>query len=233
MKRSWPAYISAVAGVMLMIGAVAYFSTNRPIAVEIASIENNVPVRVFGLGTVEARVLSKIGFEVGAALTELAVDSGDPVAKGQVLARLHTAEQEARVARAEAAVAAAQQSLLASHPNIPTSDGVLPITLHDALNDMTPLQTPERFGPVGEHPGVMLADSGSFVTRSDALTEDFSMIVTAATNHQRVDGIDLSALGGGDLFIQAGGETPLEFDFDNLELEGIAPVPVTPEPGKS
>jgi HlyD family secretion protein len=32
----------------------------------VATVEETVPVRVFGLGTVEARVLSKIGFEVGA-----------------------------------------------------------------------------------------------------------------------------------------------------------------------
>ena len=39
-------------------------------------------VRVYGLGTVEARIVSDIGFEVGAALTDLAVDSGDAVDGG-------------------------------------------------------------------------------------------------------------------------------------------------------
>jgi HlyD family secretion protein len=63
------------------------------------------------LGTVEARIVSDVGFEVGAALTELAVDSGDAVTKGQVLARLHPSEQEARVKRAEAAVEAASATL--------------------------------------------------------------------------------------------------------------------------
>lgn len=64
-------------------------------------------MRIYGLGTVEARIVSKVGFEVGAALTDLAVDSGDLIAKGQVLARLHSAEQQARVSQAEAAVEAA------------------------------------------------------------------------------------------------------------------------------
>ncbi|MCB1504865.1 MAG: efflux RND transporter periplasmic adaptor subunit [Hyphomicrobiaceae bacterium] len=125
MKRSWPAYISAVAGVMLMIGAVAYFSTNRPIAVEIASIENNVPVRVFGLGTVEARVLSKIGFEVGATLVELNADHGDRVAKGAVLARLASVEQEARLAKAKAAVEIAEVGISRAEANVAKAKAVL------------------------------------------------------------------------------------------------------------
>ena len=83
------------AGVITLIGAAVLFYTNRPLTVELASVEENVPIRVFGLGTVEARVLSKIGFEVGATLVELDADHGDRVAKGQVLARLNSGEQEA------------------------------------------------------------------------------------------------------------------------------------------
>ena len=98
--------------IVALVGAAGWFSlTERPIAVPVVALEEEVLVRVYGLGTVEARIVSRIGFEVGAALTELAVDSGDSVTKGQVLARLHTAEQEARVARAEAAVAAAGAAL--------------------------------------------------------------------------------------------------------------------------
>ena len=91
------------------IGAASYvFLSERPLAVPVVAIERDVPVRVYGLGTVEARIVSRIGFEVGAALTALAVDSGDRVAEGKIL---HTAEQEARVARAEAVLAAAAATL--------------------------------------------------------------------------------------------------------------------------
>mgnify|MGYP003571183381 FL=1 len=76
----------------------------RPLPVEVARSAENVPVEVFGLGTVEARILSKVGFEVGAALVELNADHGDRVSEGDVLARLHSAEQEARVAKASAGV---------------------------------------------------------------------------------------------------------------------------------
>lgn len=86
-------------------GALGYtIYANRPLSVQVASIERNVPVRVFGLGTVEARVLSKIGFEVGATLAELRADHGDRVTKGEVLARLGLGEQEAKAAKARAAV---------------------------------------------------------------------------------------------------------------------------------
>jgi HlyD family secretion protein len=106
-------------------GAGYMFLANRPLAVSVASMERDVPVRVYGLGTVEARIVSRIGFEVGAALTDLAVDSGEAVAEGQVLARLHPAEQEARVARAEAAVAAAAATLGKAEANVVRARAVL------------------------------------------------------------------------------------------------------------
>ncbi len=73
--------------------------------------ESDVQISVFGLGTVEARVLSEIGFEVGATLIELNADHGDRIGKGAVLARLHNAEQQARVAKAEAGVVSAEAAL--------------------------------------------------------------------------------------------------------------------------
>jgi HlyD family secretion protein len=81
-------------------------------------IEQNVPVRVFGLGTTEARVLSKIGFEVGATLTELNADHGDRVAKGQVLAQLSTGEQDAKVGKARAALLIANVNIAKSIANL-------------------------------------------------------------------------------------------------------------------
>ena len=66
---------------------------------------------VFGLGTVEARVTSKIGFKVSGVLVELRADVGDRVAKGAVLARLDDREQRAQVARANAAIGQAEANL--------------------------------------------------------------------------------------------------------------------------
>lgn len=80
----------------------------RPLDVPVAGVAQDVPVTVFGLGAVEARILSRIGFEVAGRLIEVSADHGDRVAAGAVLARLDSASQEARVARAEAALLSAE-----------------------------------------------------------------------------------------------------------------------------
>ena len=67
--------------------------------------------QVFGLGTVEARVASKVGFKVAGVLTELKADVGDRVQRGAVLGRLDDREQTARVARAKAATEQAGANL--------------------------------------------------------------------------------------------------------------------------
>jgi HlyD family secretion protein len=91
---------------VLAVGALVLFVMEWPLSVTVVRAETGVPLRIYGLGTVEARVLSRIGFEAGGALSTLSADSGDRVSKGQELATLHPAEQEARVARARAAMAA-------------------------------------------------------------------------------------------------------------------------------
>ncbi len=102
MRKRLFRYLLPLLGIGAASAAVFLFVFMRPLAVEVARPAENVPIQVLGLGTVEARILSKIGFEVGAALVELNADHGDQVKEGDVLARLHIAEQEARVAKAGA-----------------------------------------------------------------------------------------------------------------------------------
>ena len=83
----------------------------RPISVQVARSEPDVAVQVFGLGTVEARVESKIGFKVSGVLVDLEADVGDRVVKGAVLARLDSREQQAQVARAKAAIEQGEANL--------------------------------------------------------------------------------------------------------------------------
>lgn len=83
----------------------------RPVSVQVLETQHDVPVEIFGLGTVEARIVSKVGFKVAGVLTELQVDHGDHVANGAVLARLDTREQSAHVGRAKASVEQAEASL--------------------------------------------------------------------------------------------------------------------------
>ncbi|MHA1566182.1 MAG: efflux RND transporter periplasmic adaptor subunit [Alphaproteobacteria bacterium] len=108
------------------VGAAAFlFVTLRPLPVEVARDAENVPIRVFGLGTSEARILSRIGFEVGAALLELHADHGDLVEENDVLARLHSAEQEARVAKAKAGVVKAAAAVTMAEAAVGKARAVL------------------------------------------------------------------------------------------------------------
>jgi HlyD family secretion protein len=93
----------------LVIGAWALLL--RPVPVQIVEIERDVPIQVYGLGTVEAQILSQIGFEVAGTLIELHADYGDRVAAGTLLAWLDSREQEARVAQAKAGVAQAESAI--------------------------------------------------------------------------------------------------------------------------
>ncbi len=108
----------------LAAGGFALFA-NRTVAVPVARPEASTTVRVFGLGTVEARVTSKASFEVGAAIVAVNADHGDRVKKGAVLARLHATEQEAKVARAKALVAVADVSQAKALANVEKTAAVL------------------------------------------------------------------------------------------------------------
>lgn len=118
-------YVFGLLALVALAFAGWFFLTERPVFVPVVVAEQEAQVRVYGLGTVEARVVSKIGFEVGAALAGLVVDSNDIVTKGQMLAQLHPAEQEARVARAEAGVAAADAAILKAQASVTRARAVL------------------------------------------------------------------------------------------------------------
>lgn len=99
------ALVFGAAFAALAVGGVIYLR-EQPITVRVAVAELRVPLRIYGLGSVEARVLSKAGFEVGGSLVSLAADAGDRIVRGQKIAVLHAAVQDARVERARAALAA-------------------------------------------------------------------------------------------------------------------------------
>ncbi|WP_158537327.1 efflux RND transporter periplasmic adaptor subunit [Humitalea rosea] len=99
----------AMAGLVVAAAAGGFwwYTRQRALPVPVAAFQQDVPVTVFGLGAIEAQVLSRVGFEVPGTLIELAADHGDRVAAGAVLARLNPISQQARLARAEAAVLSA------------------------------------------------------------------------------------------------------------------------------
>lgn len=101
--------------ILLILAAIAGFAAwtmfLRPITVQVAHIQPNVAVQVFGLGTVEARVSSQVGFKISGVLVDLRADVGDRIAKGSILAHLDDREQSAQVARSQAAVEQAAANL--------------------------------------------------------------------------------------------------------------------------
>jgi HlyD family secretion protein len=115
----------AVAIVAAALAVLAAYMWSRPLTVTVAAEESDVPIQVFGLGTVEAQAVSRIGFETAGTLVELHADHGETVKAGTLLARLQSREQEARVAQARAAVAQAQASIEQAESAVEKADTLL------------------------------------------------------------------------------------------------------------
>ncbi len=105
--RKYRTVLAIVIVLAIAAGIFAYLRL-RPVDVVVAQREQDVQIEVFGLGTVEARTISHLGFEVAGTLIALHGDFGDTVSKGDVLAELQSREQMARVASAKAAAAQAR-----------------------------------------------------------------------------------------------------------------------------
>lgn len=114
-----------IAVVAAVAGAGIHAFKNRPVVVRLAKVEHKVPIQVFGLGTVEARIMTRAGFEVNGTLTELLVDHGDIVRRGDVLARIGSDEQDARVLRATASLHAAEAALARARTMVQRQAAVL------------------------------------------------------------------------------------------------------------
>ncbi|MGB8577059.1 MAG: efflux RND transporter periplasmic adaptor subunit, partial [Pseudolabrys sp.] len=118
MKRRSLLLLTIALALVIAAGAIAWTLFFRPIDVLVSQAEGDVLVQVFGLGTVEARVTSKVGFKASGVLVELRADVGDRVPKGAVLARLDDREQTARVGRAKAASEQADANLQRAMANV-------------------------------------------------------------------------------------------------------------------
>ena len=116
--------VVAVAALIVVTAGTAYM-WSRPVTVRVAPIEKDVPIQVFGLGTVEAQTVSRIGFEAAGTLVELHADHGDSIKAGTLLARLDSREQEARVAQARAAVTQAEAAIGQATANVERAEALL------------------------------------------------------------------------------------------------------------
>ncbi|MCC7346694.1 MAG: efflux RND transporter periplasmic adaptor subunit [Variibacter sp.] len=100
--------------VAVVAGAVAggiYWRRMSELTLATVPMQTGVEVRVFAVGSVEAQVLSKVGFQIGGKLVEIAVDQGDQVQKGSLLARLDDTAQRTKLLKSEVAVRQAAANL--------------------------------------------------------------------------------------------------------------------------
>jgi len=138
----------------------------------------------------------------------------------QVLADALGLERTQPMVSEEALVAALRDHFVATHPAV-GPEAQLEVTLADALADLTTLA--DRYGPVGDHPGVIAGEVGG-----EVFGPDFRMVVSADSNLRIVDGIDGSAGKGFvtvvDDVVGPTYDDELEFDFEDpqrFRLEGL------------
>jgi RND family efflux transporter MFP subunit len=108
----WPA-VAAVLAVALLAGAAWWFLAGRPLAVQVAAAVAPGPGAQGGAilqatGYITARRQATVSTQMTGTLTEVLIEEGDHVKKGQVLARLEDGALRAALGVAQANVATAQ-----------------------------------------------------------------------------------------------------------------------------
>jgi HlyD family secretion protein len=86
-----------------VVGGAYYWRNVSEITVRTAVAEQNVEVRVFGIGTIEAQIVSKVGFQVAGKIVAVEADQGDLVKADVLLAKLDDDAQRAKLRKSEAA----------------------------------------------------------------------------------------------------------------------------------
>jgi HlyD family secretion protein len=98
---------------LVVAGGGYYWRFMREIPVRTAAPQQNVEVRVFGIGTIEAQVVSKVGFQIARKVIAVEADQGDVVKAGALLAKLDDDAQRAKLKKSEAAQQQAAANLAA------------------------------------------------------------------------------------------------------------------------
>lgn len=96
-------WAAALVAVLLVAGSGYYWRFVREIPVRVAAPALNVDVRVFGIGTIEAQIVSKVGFQIAGKLVSIEADQGDFVKAGALLAKLDDEAQRSKLQKSEAA----------------------------------------------------------------------------------------------------------------------------------
>ena len=121
-SRRWRRWALAAVLAIGVVGAgYALFSGNRPDAPSYSTqpaVRGDLVVTVTATGSVEPTNMVDISSELSGTLTEVLVDYNDVVTTGQILARLDTANLEARVAVQRAARRAAEAGVARAQANL-------------------------------------------------------------------------------------------------------------------
>ncbi len=132
--------------VLLVAGGAYYWRFAREISVRTATPEQNVEVRVFGIGTIEAQVVSKVGFQIAGKVAGIEADQGDFVKAGTLLAKLDDDAQRAKVQKSEAA----QRQAAANHAKTQAQRERAEITYQQKKNVNARRQTLASRGSVSQ-----------------------------------------------------------------------------------
>ncbi len=98
----YPRLAAGLVLVALAAGGAVYWRSTTEIPVRVATIERDVQVRVFGIGTVEAQIVSKVGFQVSGRVVSVRADQGELVTAGTLLAKLDDDAQRAKLMKSAA-----------------------------------------------------------------------------------------------------------------------------------
>lgn len=110
-RRPWLGWLVAVA-LLGGAGAAGWWSFARPAVVAVVMPSRGPALEaVYATGVVEAVDAARVGTTVAARILALAVDEGDRVVAGQVIAQLDDRQAQQRVSDARARLALAEQEL--------------------------------------------------------------------------------------------------------------------------
>jgi HlyD family secretion protein len=109
MSRSFALILLLI--VALAAGGLAWWARYSPVVVTTARVESNVEARLFGIGTIEAQISTKIGFQLAGRIISMDTDQGQIVDAGKVVSRLEATAQQARVQKSRVAMQQSETTL--------------------------------------------------------------------------------------------------------------------------
>lgn len=182
MKRRWLILSIGCAAALAAAGLV-YMRAFSPIEVQVAEPERNVEARVFGVGTVEAQIVSKIGFQISGRIVSLSADQGDMVGVNAELAALEDSAQRARVAKAQVANAQAEAALAKANASLHRSEVAVQqkATVNQRRQSLVGSGAVTREAADDAQANEAYARSDNEVARADVLVADAARKDVAAT----------------------------------------------------